>query len=377
MLLLLKSSNMTRSLIIIFFSLFLISWNLTGQENKENEDQPGDLSLRVKSITFVKDNEYSNPIIEGYTLIGFFFQPELVYSPSNKVTLRAGTHMLKYSGAGKFTQVRPVFSTSLNLSEKTTLTIGTLSGSDKHRLFDPHFNSERLYNAYVEDGLQLTSSNDKLFNDAWVSWENYIFKGDSVREIFTAGESFKYTSYVIADFLQFEIPVQLQFKHYGGQITNYSEQVETYFNLATGVRINFDLAQKRYGRAGIEYLQFLNNQLNGESQTGISNGYASWTRLHYTNKAFCFGAGYWKSHNFFAPNGDAIFGSVSDVNENVVIPDRKIITNNIYLTLLPESYLELFFGLDTYYDINLKKLDYAIMLHLNFDKLVRLVTLKH
>jgi hypothetical protein len=368
---------MIRYPVITFLTILITNWNIYGQISGEPGIQPGDLSLKVKNINFVKNNEYFNPTIEGYTLLGFFFQPVLVYSPSTKVNLRAGIHLLKYSGTGKFSQARPVFSTTLNLSEKTSLTIGSLSGSDKHRLFDPHFNNERLYNAYVEDGFQLTTSNNQLFSDTWLSWENFIFKGDSTREIFTFGESFRYTSQPIADFLRVEIPLQFQFKHFGGQISNYPEHVETYFNLAAGLGINFDLAQKKYGEAGIEYLQFINNELNGETQSGISHGYASWLRLHYTYKALYIGAAYWKSHNFYAPNGNFIYSSISDYQVNVVVHDRKIISNCFYLKLLPESYLELFLALDTYYDIDLKRLDNAITLHLNFDKLIRLATLKH
>ncbi|MEI6048535.1 MAG: hypothetical protein WCS03_06520 [Bacteroidota bacterium] len=367
---------MTRPRAIIFLTLLLSSWNISGQVN-ENIIQPGDLSLRIKSINFVKNNEYYNPVIEGYTLLGFFFQPELVYSPSGKVTLRAGAHLLKYSGANKFTRVRPVFSTTMNLSDKTALTIGTLSGSDKHRLFDPHFNRERLYNAYVEDGFQLTTVTSHFFNDAWLSWENFISKGDSTREVFTFGESFRYKSSPIANFIQIEIPFQVQFKHFGGQISNYPEHVETFFNLAIGICINFKPAQERYGEAGIDYLQFINNEFNGESQSGISRGYASWMRFHYSYKALSIGAAYWKSHNFYAPNGNTIYSSVSDYQPNVVVQDRRIITNFLYLNLIPESYLELFFGLDTYYDVDLKRLDNAVTLHLNFDKLIRLAILKH
>jgi hypothetical protein len=366
-----------RNIAITFIIIFITVLNINGQSGEETGSQSGELSLRIKSMNFIKNNEYYNPIVEGYTMLGFFFQPELVYAPSEKVTLRAGTHLLKYSGTKKFSQVRPVFSTTLDLSEKTSLTIGTLSGSDRHRLFDPHFNSERFYNAYVEDGFQLTSLNDKIFTDTWLSWENFIFKGDSTREIFTFGESFKYTSSPVAGFLQFEVPVQVQLKHFGGQISNYPEHVETYFNLATGLRINIDLADKRYGQAGIEYLQFINKVFAGESASGISYGYSSWIRLHYTYKALYIGAAYWNAHNFYAPNGNPIYGSVSDYQPDVVIPDRRIITNFLYLTLLPESYLGLFLGLDTYYDTDLKRLDNSITLHLNFDKLIKLATLKH
>lgn len=361
---------------IVFLTLLVTSWNIYGQASEDTGTHPGELSLSIKSIAFFKNNEYSNPITEGYTLPGFFFQPELVYAPSKKVTLRAGTHLLKYAGTEDFSQIRPVFSTILKFTGKTFLTIGTLSGSDKHKLFDPHFNSERLYTAYAEDGFQLTTGNDNFFNDTWISWENFIFKGDSTREVFTFGESFRYKSVPVAGFMQFEIPVQMQFKHFGGQISNYPEHVETYFNLATGLRINFDLAQKRYGQAGVEYLYFLNNEFSGESESGISHGYASWMRFHYTYKALYIGAAYWSSQNFYAPNGNAIYSSVSDYQANVIVPRRRIITNYFYLTILPESYLELFLGFETYYDVDLKRLDNAISLHLNFEKLIKLATIK-
>jgi hypothetical protein len=368
---------MIRSGVITILILFFAGKILSGQSNEDSISRPGDLSLRIKSINFIKNNEYFNPLIEGYTLLGFFFQPELVYSPSEKITLRAGTHLLKYSGTKKFSQIKPVFSVSLKLSDKSTLTLGSLSGSDKHRLFDPHFNKERLYDNYLEDGFQLTTINDHIFNDTWISWENFIFKGDSTREIFTYGESFRYKSSPISDLIRVEIPLQVQFKHFGGQISNYPEHVETFFNLATGLGLNFKPAQNGFSEIGIEYLQFLNNELNGESQSGITHGYASWLRFHYSYKVISFGAGYWKAHDYYAPNGNAIFGSVSDYQPGVVVHDRRIITNFLYINFLPENFLELFLGLETYYDIDLKRLDNAVTLHLNFDKLVKLATLNH
>lgn len=324
--------------------------------------------LRITSIS---------TLIEGYTLIGYFLQPELVYLPSEKISLRVGAHLLNYSGTGKFTLIKPVFSTTYSFARNSSIIIGSLSGSDKHNMFDPHFNSERLYNNYSEDGLQLITSNDRLFSDTWLSWENFIFKGDSTREIFTAGESFRFSSSLIGDVFRFEIPVQLQFKHYGGHISNYPEHVETYFNLAAGARVNIDIARKRYGQAGIEYLVFTGSELTGKSASGITYGYAEWYKLHYAFKSLNLGVGYWTAHDFFAPNGNPIYGSVSDYQKNVIISDREIITGSVNLTLLPESYFELYFRIDTFYDPDSKKLDNSITLHLSFDKLIRLANLKH
>jgi hypothetical protein len=386
--------NRSQAAIIIFLCFY--AGNLTGQTTYEDVINAGDLSLRIKSLTFVKDNEYFNNIgapkfnlisclpgfadkslwVEGYTLVGFFFQPELVYSPSKKVTVRAGAHLLKYSGLSEFSQVKPVISATVKLMEHTALTVGTLSGSNNHRLFDPLFNSERFYSDYSEDGFQVTTSTEHIFSDNWLSWENYILKGDSTREIFTTGESFKYTSSTVAGFLQFEVPVQLQFKHFGGQISNFQEHVETYFNIATGLRVNADLADKRFGQAGFEYLQFFNGEFPSVPVSGITHGNASWYRLHYNYKSVYFGMYYWRSHNFFSPNGNQIYGSVLDTRSEYVIPDRKIITNSIFMTLMPESYIELLVGAESYYDVCLKRMDFSISLHLNFDKLFRLAIVK-
>jgi hypothetical protein len=337
--------------------------------------EPGIVSLSLKNINFIKNNEYFNPVIEGYTLIGYFIQPEIVYSPSKKVRLQLGTHLLNYAGANRISQAKLVFSTTYNFSENTYLTLGTLNGVDKHRMLDPHFDNERIYKANLEDGLQFVTENDHIFSDTWINWENFIFKGDTIREIFTFGESFRYISAKISDIFSVEVPVQLQFKHYGGQISNYNEHVETYFNYAAGVRINFDIAGKRLGIAGLEYLYFHYSELQTGVDDLITTGYASWFRFHYNYKTIYFGSYYWKGHNFFAPNGNAIYSSVSTVTENLIVPDRAIWTNSLYLTFHPLDYLEIYLGFDAYYDLNLKHMDTALALHLYLNKLIRLATL--
>lgn len=366
---------MTKNL-VCFLILFLTVQKIPGQPLADDRADGGNLSLRIKTISFIEDNEFFNPIVEGYTLLGFFFHPELVYNPSSRVTLRGGAHLLKYYGKDIFSQIRPVFAITLNFTEKTSLTLGTLSGPDNHHFFDPHFYRERLYNQYMEDGIEIESSNEKFFTDTWISWENFIFKGDTTREQFTFGESFRYTSRPIADFIGIEIPVQLQAKHFGGQISNFTEPVQSFFNVAAGLRVNFDLAGKKYGQVGIEYLKFLNALEAGDSIDGINHGNASWYRLHYSYKAIHAEAGYWQAHNFYAPNGNPIYGSISDIQPGLVIHDRKLLTSSVYLKFPAANSLELYFGIDLYYDTDLKIFDQAYTLHLDFDKLINLISSK-
>jgi hypothetical protein len=268
-----------------------------------------------------------------------------------------------------------VFSTSWHFTSNTSFTIGTLSGSDEHKMLDPHFNKERIYNAYSEDGLQFRSLGDHFFNDTWLSWENYIFKGDNEREIFTAGESFRYTTSSVAGLLRFEIPVQIQFKHYGGQISNYNEHVETYLNIASGVKVSAEIRESEYGTAGFECLVFTGNSLTGNAPSGIKNGYAGWYKIFYDFKTAEIEAGIWSSHNFYAPNGNFIFGSVSDHLDNLVIPNRRLITGSIEIRLPYINLLEFYLGFDGYYDTDLKRFDNALTLHLRFDKLFKLASI--
>jgi hypothetical protein len=347
------------------------------QHKPDTGASEGNLYLNFRNINFFKNNEYQgNPIVEGYTLIGYFIQPELIYRLSDKISLNLGVHLLSYSGTNKFSLIKPVFSTTWHFSENTRFTFGTLNGSDGHRMFDPHFNSERTYNAYSEDGFQLTTTSDHFFNDFWLSWENYIFKGDTEREIFTVGESFRYESDFVTEFIKFEIPIQLQIKHYGGQISNYTGGSETYLNIASGARVSFDIAETRYGTAGFEYLFFSGSSIFGNAPSGVNNGYSGWYKLFYSLRIAEIETGFWSSHNFYAPNGNYIFGSFSDYQENLIISDRKIITGLLNIRLLYSNLLEFYAGFNGYYDTSLKHFDYAYSFHLRFDKLIKIASIR-
>jgi hypothetical protein len=152
--------------------------------------------------------------------------------------------------------------------------------------------------------------------------------------------------------------------------------VETYLNIASGARVSADIRQSESGTAGLECLVFSGNSLTGNAPSGIKNGYAGWYKLFYTFRKAAVKAGYWSSHDFYAPNGNFIFSSVSDHRENLMISDRKLITGSISIRLPYKDLLEFYLGFDGYYDTDLKRFDNALTLHLRFDKLFKLALLK-
>jgi hypothetical protein len=349
---------------------------IKGQDVSDTISPSEKLYFGFHNINFLKNDEYSNPVIEGYTLIGYFLQPEFIYRPASAVTLKLGAHLLSYSGTNRFSQVKPVFSTSFNFSKRSYITLGSLSASYREGLFDPNFNKERLYTSFSDEGIQVRLLNNNLLSDTWVNWENFIFKGDSDREIFTAGESFKYSSRLIGQRLRIYIPLQILFKHFGGQISNYAGEVETYMNAAGGITLELQRPDQKPGNAGIRFLGFMGRCLTKNAPSGINKGYGLWSSLFYSFKGAEIRVGYWKSHDFYSPEGNFIFSSVSDHLENVIIHNRDIITGSAGITIFREGFLKIRFAVDGYYDIDLKRLDNAVTLHLKFDRLFSIATLK-
>jgi hypothetical protein len=81
---------------------------------------------------------------------------------------------------------------------------------------------------------------------------------------------------------------------------------------------------------------------------------------------------YWKSHNFYTPDGNLIYSSISGYAGRSVLHDRDLFNTSLYLTLNPVKDLELYLGFDFYYDLNAKVMYSAAALHLNFNEIFKL-----
>jgi hypothetical protein len=365
-----------KKLTLFLLIISLHSILLNAQQSDKRSPEYGTLSLGIKSISFLKDNEYMNPVTEGYTMIGFFIQPVLVYSPGKKFSIALGTQLTGYAGDSRLEMPELVFSSTWNITPGSRIIIGTLDGSDKHLMDDPLFHSEKVYTAFNENGIRIVNDYDHIFSDLWVNWENFIRKGDTTRETFTAGISLKYISSKIADLFTVEVPVQGLFKHYGGQISDYHGEPETFFNASAGIKLNAGLGGGKYGNAGIGFTQFLYSELSNLGSAGIKDGRASWIRFFYDFKFLKFCSSYWKSHDFYAPNGNPIYSSVSDYQDDVIVHDREIWGNSIFLKFTPGGYFEFLAGFETWYDTGFNNLDNAITIHLRFDRLIQLASFR-
>lgn len=197
------------------------------------------LFLGLQVLGFGKDNEYDkyrNPVVTGYTLFGYQFNPYLSYHLNPHLRLDAGVYLQQDFGNSKISTAVPTFSVKYQRKSLAVI-FGNLEGSLNHRLIEPLYDFERVLNKRLESGLQVKVMRDDLFFDAWIDWQKMIYYNDPSQEQLTTGLSFN-KRILSTSRTQLWIPIQLVVHHRGGQINYaYSGPIETIGNNAVGLDI--------------------------------------------------------------------------------------------------------------------------------------------
>jgi len=323
------------------------------------------------SLSFFRNNEFYNPLTRGYTLTGSHLRPLLVWSPAAGATVKAGAFISVWSGYGGSPVLKPVFSTTFELAPGISITVGSLDGPDVHGMFDPHYDSEKLYSDFQEEGFRFVINRGRIFSDTWIDWERFIFTGDRHREELTFGESFRYITGSRGNKFRFEFPVQLLAKHLGGDISIYNAPVETHVNIAGGARMVFGIDEPGRRNTAIEATGFIYGAGRDPSDIDFGKGRALWLRADHTRGDLFVSGGLWFSDNFHSPNGNRIYGSISDYRDGVTIPLRTIVSGSVNFAKPVETGLVTFLqGFDWYYDVKAARFDYTMTLHIRINEKV-------
>lgn len=330
----------------------------TGQDNN--------LYLRIENNNFVKNNEYFGDFTEGYTLIGYAIQPSLMYYAGSKLRIKAGLHVLKYSGMTDFTDVIPTFSIHTKLNDNLDLIMGGLKGNVQHRLLEPLFNPENQYKRPIENGFQFLYNNEHMWFDAWVDWEQFIELGDTKPEKFTAGISCEYTFLNNNNNWTISIPGQFIATHLGGQISNFDEPMQSLANVASGIKFSKSTGYGFIQRVGFSTYGAIYQDLTKKSGLPFTNGQAIYPVGEIDYKYGQFMLGYWHANNFVAPKGSHIFQSVSDY-QDVYQAKRELLTSK--LSFCKDFLHKIRFSamIETYYDLSNAQFDYAYGFNLVFN----------
>ncbi len=326
------------------------------------------LFLRFRNATFINNKEFFNPYQPGYTLIGYYARPVLEYHPGPNTRLRAGAHLLKYTGMGKFSSLIPVFSFEHSFLPGFDMVFGSLYGSLNHGMVEPLFSFERVFTHHHESGLQFLIDRGIFRADIWVDWETFIFTGDPFQEEFTAGLS----SWVVLsgkeNRLQVELPLQLLAVHKGGQIDNSDERMQNIVNYAAGIHADLHLDHNFFRTIGFRgYLTFFHD-LSNELQYPYRDGRGIYPNLHLDCRWFELGAGYWRGHRFIAPRGEPLFQSISQVDPELRADRRELYTSKIIFDRKLLRGINMGIRFEVYYDPVLNDLDHTGGLHIMIDE---------
>lgn len=323
------------------------------------------LSLKISNTNFLKNNEYFNKIVQGYTLIGFHLQPRLVYQPASKVRIEGGIHLQKYSGLNQFTQVRPVFTVNYQPFRWLNLVMGTLYGALNHRMAEPLFDFERHYTQNVENGLQVLISHDLIHSDLWLTWEKFIFRHSEYQEEFVFGNSTRLNVLNKSRKVILQVPVQFLFAHKGGQGLNMPDHhIETLMNVAYGVSFGVRTNKKFISEITLNGLLTHYRDLSPLKYLKYDNGYAFYPYINVEGKFLEICAAYWDARHFIAPRGEAMYQCVSSEDSVYKENHRKLLTMKLGLKYEIIKGIDLGARFEGYYCLNKKHFDFSYSLYL-------------
>ncbi|MBC7920573.1 MAG: hypothetical protein H7Z75_05725 [Ferruginibacter sp.] len=279
------------------------------------------LSLRLSGLGFLRNNEYFQNIIPGYTLFGQQVHVRLAYQPSGRVLLEAGAVVGKDFGNDRFTQLIPTFTVKYR-KDSLSFLFGTLEGNLNHRLIEPLYGFERLITRRAENGLQLVSHRRRLFLDCWIDWQRATYRRADYQEEISGGFSINYTLLERAGF-RLELPVQFVAFHRGGQglALRVPTPLTNRMNGAVGLSILPEPGGR--GRRGVRsfrldsYLVFAGNTAPARDDP-FRLGSGWYTNLTLRTRILDVVASYWLANRFDWSQGGDLYQSV---DPELVYPD--------------------------------------------------------
>ena len=240
-----------------------------------------ELRVEMESISFFRDNEFSSPLADGYSLPGLSLQPKLSYMPLHQIKLELGLQALIFNGANRYpnyvyhdiatwkgnqytkgAHVVPWFRAQADF-RRLSIILGNIYGGQNHGLIEPLFNPETNLSQDPEMGFQLLWDRPRLHADIWLNWQSYIFREDTHQEAFTVGTTWLTRLNAPESKVHWFLPVGVVVQHRGGEQNVEQRAVQTIYNASAGVGLKWN-ANHRVFKA----LAAQTNALLAYQQTG-------------------------------------------------------------------------------------------------------------
>lgn len=325
----------------------------------------GRLYFGVNGSMFFINNEYFGDIVEGYTMPGHYVEPYAKYNLSDCFSLKAGFNILKYYGMDEDAEFYPVLAATIRFNEKLELTMGGIDANTDYDLSDILVYKEDNYRDPVNNGFQLRYLGGSFKGSAWISWDQFIRKGDTIPEIFTAGANLRPTLLKSESGWNIDVPLQMTAFHRGGQISDFSEKGASIINLLGGIEAGKDLnGRLDYLELFVHYLIY--KDLKEENSMGINKGNAFFGGVNLGAGSFEFLVAYWSGKDFISTQGNPMFGSASDYKPYLDLSKREMLRSQLMWSRFVTERAVFSLLLDSYYDTRRSQFDYGWGLHISF-----------
>ena len=362
--------------VLIFLLFLFIKINLLAQyyppsfyrNVKVDSSKVNTLELRIENSNFLKNDEYFNNIVVGYTLLGYNLNPKLVYYPTKNLSFEAGVHFLKYSGVDQFTKVLPTLSVHYQAAKWAEIILGTLNGTTNHEMIEPIFNYEYFFTNNVENGLQFLFDTHWYKGDIWVNWQQFLFQGDHKQEIFTVGLSNRFYLNGQHKVHSLSIPFQVIYVHHGGQINTGAFDVTTRNNTAIGLNYTYKPSGSFLKSASLESQYTLFKDMSSAHLLRYIEGYGIYTVADVKASYFDLSVSHWYGNFFLSERGDPIFLCASTYIPGYVEPQRALINCRLMFEKNIMKGLDVGAGFETYSDLYNYTADYWYMFYIHFNR---------
>ena len=321
------------------------------------------LFLSIDNANFLKNNEYYNDYVDGYTKVGFFLKPGLTYILSEKTRISAGAHLLKYAGGDGFHEIKPVFSLNHQLSPHLNLVMGTLQNDRHHHLIDPIYHFENYLDKHIENGMQFLLDHPAIRGDVWINWERFILQGADLREQFETGLSADIALWGREKDFSVGLPLQLLIQHKGGQIDQSGKPISTLYNMASGLSFKLKTGSGWVRSVALNNHLVLYRDASPQKLQPYEKGHAIFSSLELNRRNLSLELSYWNAHKYLSFSGNPIYQAWSIKKSNTLNTRRELFAGRLKYT---RQYRDVQFlvNLDSYFDPRRHNFDFGVGFYL-------------
>ncbi|TKG90162.1 hypothetical protein EYV94_24475 [Puteibacter caeruleilacunae] len=326
-----------------------------------NAEHANNLSFKIENATFFQNNEFEDPLVEGYTLTGYWVRPAMEYYFNNKLRLTAGINLLKYNGVDNYSETNPWFSFHYKATPNLDVVFGNLDNSYNHNLPEPMFEPERFLTDQPEGGIQFLYNSDRFSGQTWINWEQFIFHDDPFQEIFTYGLSAKY-KFFDNDNVSLSIPIHAVIVHHGGEIDSSDDNVESLANKAGGLSLDWEVVTENNLNFTLLYMDYDN--MSSSKLRAYDSGKAFLFSTNYQTRQDNISLSFWHADKFIAPRGRHIYQSVYPYNSDLTVEKRKLVHGRYSRSFSIFKGGSFNISADLFYDIDSSKISHTYGFHL-------------